>query len=350
MRDNQEPLLEDGKDECKSESLLVQMWERAPIRILSCFMLFEYLCVVPLHYLATSSFSVLADLVPLAFACASMLLQAQAFTSGQYEDAYEPWKQAYRCEENHKVKQVELCCGVVVHLPGIKTWVWDLVALGPNAAHILSTVLAAAHASKVWVEQDLQLLFERRWHDVPLIGQWIGQQGLPQLLEIVIGLKIMFHLEEFYDHVFQSRPLASSCEAANFLVLEQFLHRSGAARIESDIEGRGHSRAVVCLVTTPALLWLKVSLLAMTYESLNSSGFFSVVLAIGMSYYAVVPMLPYIAARSVPYLGLASPIAFKLSAIPVFWLPMFITATHLVGVFHCPSHDFSVMHMSCTAA
>lgn len=97
------------------------------------------------------------------------------------------------------------------------------------------------------------------------------------------------------------------------------------------------------------MLWMKVSLLAILYSRQSVAKRFSMVWAIGMGFLAMQPQVDFTLSMSR---------ASDKGEVMLVWifcgcglcqlLMIFLCLLHFLGVFTCPSHDWSITHGGCT--
>lgn len=128
--------------------------------------------------------------------------------------------------------------------------------------------------------------------------------------------------------------LQNLCDAANLLFVEKLVTRD---RLEVSLV-----RGFAAVTSKMPMLWCKVSLLAVSYDYMSYPVKRSMIIAIGLSFYATMPVM-------LPYLFLPprdSKIGYGIFA--VFFLPVCVICSHLIGVWECPSHDFAILALGCT--
>jgi len=249
---------------------------------------------------------------------------------------------------------LETIMGIPVKCLGFRRWSYDLVSLAPNYLTVITTVQAIATVEDEWL--GVEDAFQRRWENVAVIGQYVGELGLPNILKISVAVDMMFHA--FYVHTqyeisrYGSDAFDILSESANLLFLEKATQKPGTLHMV---------RTMAAPLVKVPMIWMKVSLLALLYNSLDYAGKKSLLIAICLGFYSLVPILPGWADAIWTLINpktsfccekfdnwmlfaLLSTAFFLLLA---FGVLMSIVVVHFVGVFACPSHDLSVLH-GCT--
>jgi len=80
--------------------------------------------------------------------------------------------------------------------------------------NVISTVLAIAMVEREWV--PYRVVFRRRWASVGMIGSYVGEAGLPNILKASVMLSMICH----FLGLFLDGPLRTIAEASNLLFLE----------------------------------------------------------------------------------------------------------------------------------
>lgn len=235
--------------------------------------------------------------------------------------------------------------GVPVSRFHIKVLWYNVALLTPMFLHTVSSAVAIGEGQAVWESNlAMQASFLERWSDVPLLGGLVGHAGLPGTLTVILGLSFVFHgcalVGNQLGLVPEDAEVANSCEASNLLLMYKlFANRYAFGGVGEIPVIR---LAIFPLIKMP-MVWGKISLLSLTYDSLSFSGKASMVIAIFLGWYSFLPIFE--AMRMMMKLDRA------LGSIPlvIVSLGFVIMISHFVGIFLCSeSHDFSLMHLGCT--
>lgn len=269
--------------------------------------------------------------------------------------------------------------GIPVGFLRLRRWQFELIALAPNYLHVISTVQAIAAVEHEWGPHAEP--FRRHWETVPVIGKYIGEAGLPRILEISVGLNLASHLAfviiSFRNCERGARSIAEGssvhvafdcenweafrclAEGSNLLFLEHAVNKDGGVHVV---------RTLVAPVVKMPMIWMKITLLGLLYGlGLDFMGMLSLLVAILLAFYGLMPVLPSwvkmmhsifsprsLARISIPescrqkdYSMLAINCCMG-SVLVTFGVLFLIVIMHFVGIFICESHDLSVLH-GCTA-
>lgn len=219
--------------------------------------------------------------------------------------------------------------------------------------NILTSAVAAACAYDVWPK--IQDNFHDRWANVPMIGVMLCTVGLPNLMVILLLLNFAMHMRLFgrgdskaserfaeFDLELQDgrRRYYSKFEAANMLFVEKVCNAK-------PLNGR---MAILAFTKIP-MLWVKVLILATSYDSVGKTRM-SLVIAVSTGHYAVWSIFEP-AMKSLPLLKSKQHITRFWKTRHAKWaslnlVVMVIVSMHTIGIVACKSHDFAVFRMSCT--
>jgi len=247
-------------------------------------------------------------------------------------------------------EKVETLLGMNVKSWGISKRFFLAVTLCPNYAHVHATSIFAGTALRHWTP-ELQDRFFRTWEFVPVIGHFVGTSSMPHILLFLLGYSCVMHAAAMVlcyaiigrsDKDDRTRLTVQYADAANLLF-------AGAVLLQP--EKRSLARMLVGVFVKGAFIWAKTACLAMEYDSFSRAQVVQATVSIMLAWYAMAPLISF---GVVAFDELNKGCFCTLDKILVTVMLVVLITTvvkeggHFLGVFLCPSHDFSLLHCGCT--
>lgn len=322
----------------------------------------ECLSLPLFYYLGTQHMSKTSQGLQGLFLAGSSYLQLSAFkymcTEATSVDSDRKFSSIH---ENAKMslsllEPLNAIMGLPVKFLGLRKWNFDLLALAPNYLNVIATVQAVAAVEHEWTPYEE--VFRRRWSNVAVVGHFVGEAGLPTILKYSVVANMGFHFLFLVSGSTTDNKdsMSMTAEAANLLFLEK----------ATNVDGLHTVRTLVAPVVKVPMIWMKISLLALMYNNLDSSGVQSLLVAIFLAFYGLVPLLPGLGFMMWVVVSDIMPRACRecrggvpdsrreiclysmiLMSLISFCVLLVIVLSHLAGVFFCSSHDLSILH-GCT--
>lgn len=230
-------------------------------------------------------------------------------------------------EYSKKVLSKFLC--VPVSCFGIKLWVYELAALSPNTLNMMLSAIAIGGSWSSWTGHQAD--FEKRWQAVPVVGEAIGSAGIPLLLTIFLVLNFLGRLLLI---CLVDEP-GGRVEAANLIFLENVYSDSNPA-----------FRFLILPFSRLPILWFKVSLMALSMNSMSWTQQVSVTSAILLGFNGLIPIVKPTVCN---FPGFDENKMFYVAAL-INACIISVIVIHCLGILYCDSHDFSLARRGCTEA
>lgn len=317
----------------------------------------EYLGLPLFYYLGKFHHMMASYILQAVFLAGSSHLQLSGFklvVSPEFiEREYPGYKfQSYATPGRAMLAPLTSIMGVPTKWLGMRKWQYDMTSLAPNYLQIITTVQAIAAVEDEYRGEPAQA-FTMRWQNVRVIGQYVADLGLVNVLKVSVLFNMICH---FLGLLRPAGSPALKAEASNLLFLEKAMNPDQNVHVVRTLAAP--------LVKVP-MIWMKVSLLSLLYDGLISSsnlaGLRSLILAILLALYGLIPILPGWWEMTSDFLremrqamrnrGACKVVFFCviLTQLLAFGLLMGIVLAHFVGVFACASHDLSLANLGCTS-
>lgn len=317
-------------------------------KIIFAIAIIEYLSVPGFYYAGLEKLTVAAAGGQAAFFVLHNLAQ-YLVANAQHSKALRDWR-------IYGKRPYETILGVNVERFGVSKRAFSIISNAPNTIHVLSTAVAAGASWQGWDAQK-QAIFAARWRFIPGIGDVMGEIGLPGMLVLALVGSCVVHLGSTVMGR-RRRDLVETLDAANMFAISNLIREQSEF-----VEFLWTRWCILAFVKLP-MAWLSTSTFSMEYDDLDNFGRASMMVSIGLSWYAIAPQISSMrnAFREMVFLdsglknapelgpsayGFISIVLFAIVLLAIVIVGLFVLAVHFIGVFVCDSHDLSILR-GCT--